>query len=320
MSTATKYGCLICEPGEFVGAVVLKRLEDAVADQDNILSVIAASARNDSGQASSMTHSNHRAQESLMGEVLRKARVDASEVSYVEMHGTGTQVGDLAEMTAVANRFGGWARGAGDGGEGWTSSGQPRRGRGRGRDGPLMVGSVKANVLPGLILPQAGLFNQKIENNFPDLDQLDIQIPTQLAPVQSRPGGTHTILINSFDASGGNGCLLIQEPPPLLSPPPPSQQAVSPEFNPGPDPRTRHVVVTSAKMAGAQPTSHASRIPPGQPQHPTRPSRLYDDCTYLGSITRYAPPGSRLGHKSHRPAPGRCCQCQQCALAVCRGG
>ena len=109
--------------GEFVGSFVLKRLEDAIADNDNVLSVIASSARNHSGNATSITHSDHHAQERLIREVLRKACAEPSDVSYIEMHGTGTQVGDLAEMTAVANTFG-----------------KNRKG------GTLRVGSVKANI------------------------------------------------------------------------------------------------------------------------------------------------------------------------------
>ena len=65
----------------------------------------------------------HHAQAQLFQQVLRKACADASDVSYIEMHGTATQVGDLAEMTAVANTFG----------------------RHR-KSGQLRVGAVKANI------------------------------------------------------------------------------------------------------------------------------------------------------------------------------
>ena len=221
--------------GEFVGAFVLKRLDDAVADHDNILAVIAASARNHSGMASSIMHSDHRAQESLMGEVLRKARVDAADVSYVEMHGTGTQVGDFAEMTAVANTFG----------------------RAPGRGAPLKVGAIKANIghaeagagsaallkavlmmQTGMVPPQAGL-PHPLNPNLPDLAALDMDMPTEPQPFGSRAGdGSRAVLINSFDASGGNTCVLLQEPPAR----PTAAQ---------PDPRASHVVTTSAKTAGA---------------------------------------------------------------------
>ncbi len=88
---------------DFVGAVVLKRLEDAVADNDNIPAVIAGSGRNHSGNATSITTSDSEAHERLFRRVLRNARVFPHDVSYVETHGTGTPVEDPAEMGAVAS-------------------------------------------------------------------------------------------------------------------------------------------------------------------------------------------------------------------------
>ena len=108
---------------DFSGALVLKRLEDAVAHNDKILAVIASSARNHSGNATSITTSDANAQERLFKKVLRNARLNPDDVSYIEMHGTGTQVGDKAEMGAVSKVF------------------LPRS------DGkPLPVGAIKANI------------------------------------------------------------------------------------------------------------------------------------------------------------------------------
>lgn len=90
---------------DFSGAVVLKRIDDAIAHNDRILAVIASSARNHSGNSTSITTSDENAQERLFDKVLRNARLAPSDVSYVEMHGTGTQVGDKAEMAAVAKVF-----------------------------------------------------------------------------------------------------------------------------------------------------------------------------------------------------------------------
>ena len=108
---------------DFSGAVVLKRLEDAIAHNDKILAVIASSARNHSGNSTSITTSDANAQERLFNKVLRNARLVPNDVSYVEMHGTGTQVGDKAEMGAVSKVFS--PRPAGQ---------------------PLPVGAIKANI------------------------------------------------------------------------------------------------------------------------------------------------------------------------------
>lgn len=90
---------------DFSGAVVLKRLEDAIAHNDQILAVIASSARNHSGNSTSITTSDANAQERLFNKVLRNARLAADHISYVEMHGTGTQVGDKSEIEAVSKVF-----------------------------------------------------------------------------------------------------------------------------------------------------------------------------------------------------------------------
>jgi zearalenone synthase (nonreducing iterative type I polyketide synthase) len=108
---------------EYSGAIVLKRLDDAIAHNDNILAVIASSARNHSGNSTSITTSDANAQERLFNKVLRSAQLKPDDISYVEMHGTGTQVGDKAEMGAVAKVF----------------SPRPRR-------QPLPVGAVKASI------------------------------------------------------------------------------------------------------------------------------------------------------------------------------
>lgn len=80
---------------DFVGTVVLKRLEDAIRQNDNILAVISGSGRNHSGNANSITSSDAEAQAGLFRKVLNRAQVLPQDISYVEMHGTGTQVGKV---------------------------------------------------------------------------------------------------------------------------------------------------------------------------------------------------------------------------------
>lgn len=71
--------------GEFVGALVLKRLEDAVASGDNILGVLAGSGRNHSGNAPSITHSDPGAQQRLFEKVLAQSNLYPEDIDYVEM-------------------------------------------------------------------------------------------------------------------------------------------------------------------------------------------------------------------------------------------
>ncbi|MCJ1403878.1 hypothetical protein MMC11_007101 [Xylographa trunciseda] len=197
--------------GEGVGVVVLKRLEDAVGENDNILGVIRGSARVYSSTATSITHPDSKTQIRLYEEVLRQTSVDSRDISYVEMHGTGTQAGDAEEMTSVLQTFG----------------------ASRTKDYPLTVGAVKANVGHGeaaagvtslikvlmmlrerKIPPQPGM-PFKVNHNFPALDKINVRIAGKNMTLKPRPGGDGKIrvLLNSFDASGGNTSLLIEAAP-----------------------------------------------------------------------------------------------------------
>lgn len=88
-----------------IGTVIIKRLHDAEADNDNILAVILGSATNHSAEAISITHPHAKAQEFLYKKILDEAFVDPLDVDYVEMHGTGTQAGDGTEMLSVTDVF-----------------------------------------------------------------------------------------------------------------------------------------------------------------------------------------------------------------------
>ena len=79
--------------GDAVGSVVLKRLEDAEDDNDKILGVILGVGTNHSADAVSITHPHAPTQATLYQSILSNNGVDAHEVDYVEMHGTGTAAG-----------------------------------------------------------------------------------------------------------------------------------------------------------------------------------------------------------------------------------
>ena len=110
--------------GEGVGVVVLKRLEDAVEDNDRILAVISGSVRTYSAEAVSITQPHLGSQVKIFEKVLQQASMDPQDIGYIEMHGTGTKWGDSTEMQSVAEVFG----------------------AARSKEHPLAVGAVKANV------------------------------------------------------------------------------------------------------------------------------------------------------------------------------
>ncbi|KAK2758595.1 Type I Iterative PKS [Arachnomyces sp. PD_36] len=221
--------------GEGIGVVVLKRLEDAYADNDNILGVIRGSARTYTSTSTSITHPSAESQSRVYDEILRQTGMVPNEIAYVEMHGTGTQAGDSEEMTSVINTMG----------------------QGRSKQNTLTVGAVKANVGHGegaagitslfkvlmmmreqRIPPQPGL-PFKLNRNFPKLDKLHVQIAgvsgkgLSLRPSPVATDGKIKCVVNSFDASGGNTSLVVEEAP---------KPAAKPE-----NPLPCHVVCISAK-------------------------------------------------------------------------
>ena len=92
--------------GSGLGIVVLRRLEDALADRDNIRAVILGSAiNNDGARKVGYLAPSVEGQAEVIAEALEFAGVGADEISYVEAHGTGTVVGDPIEVRALTNAF-----------------------------------------------------------------------------------------------------------------------------------------------------------------------------------------------------------------------
>jgi len=91
--------------GEGVGIVVLKRLDKAIKDQDEILAVIKGTSVNHGGKVASLTVPNPKAQSELVLDACSKANVDVTTLNYIEMHGTGTPLGDPIEVNGLKNAF-----------------------------------------------------------------------------------------------------------------------------------------------------------------------------------------------------------------------
>nr|QLJ96957.1 SDR family NAD(P)-dependent oxidoreductase [Micromonospora carbonacea] len=108
--------------GEGGGVVVLKTLDRAVADGDRIYAVIRGSAVGTGSDPTGLTVPSADAQARTIGDALRRAGLAPGEVQYVELHGTGTAVGDPIEARALGEAYG-----------------APRA-------TPLVVGSVKTNI------------------------------------------------------------------------------------------------------------------------------------------------------------------------------
>ena len=95
-----------CVAGNGLGIVVLKRLEDAIADRDNIYSVIIGSAiNNDGALKAGYTAPQINGQARVISSALAVAQIESDTISYIETHGTGTALGDPIEFTALLKAF-----------------------------------------------------------------------------------------------------------------------------------------------------------------------------------------------------------------------
>ncbi|KAK7918361.1 polyketide synthase [Apiospora marii] len=217
-----------------VGSVVLKRLEDAEADNDNILAVVLSAGTSHSAEAVSITHPHDAAQSLLYDQIVRRAGIDPLSVGYVEMHGTGTQAGDPTEMRSVTSVF------------------APARNHGH-RPIPLHVGTVKSNMghgeaaagimafvktmlvfQHGRIPPHIGV-KTGLNPALPDLSKMGVVIPHEGAAWGPDSKQKRLAMINNFGAAGGNTAMIIEE--------------YSPKPRIGEDTRETHVLTISAKTA-----------------------------------------------------------------------
>lgn len=91
--------------GEGVGAVILKPLDKAIRDHDHIYGVLKGSWVNHGGRANSLTAPNSDAQAQLIVKAFKNAGVEPDTVSYIEAHGTGTELGDPVEIEGIKKAF-----------------------------------------------------------------------------------------------------------------------------------------------------------------------------------------------------------------------
>jgi acyl transferase domain-containing protein len=193
--------------GSGVGVVVLKRLENALADGDHIYAVIKGTAvNNDGALKASFTAPSVEGQTKVIMEALACANVDVDSISYVEAHGTATPLGDPIEMMALTNAFR----------------------AGTDRTGFCRIGSVKGNVghldaaagMAGLIKTVLALKHKKIppslyfEQPNPEIDFANspFYVNTEMTdwegePVPRRAG------LSSFGFGGTNTHTILEEVP-----------------------------------------------------------------------------------------------------------
>jgi len=190
--------------GEGGGVVVLKPLDAAIADGDPIYCVIRGSAVNNDGGGDGLTAPDQDAQEQLLESAYRQAGVPVEDVQYVELHGTGTPLGDRVEAAALGAVLG---------------AGRAAR--------PLAVGSAKTNVghleagagIVGLLKVALAIEHGEIpaslnfEHPNPEipLEDLGLRVPTSAEPWAA--ADRVVAGVSSFGIGGTNCHLVVEEPP-----------------------------------------------------------------------------------------------------------
>lgn len=90
---------------EGASAILLKPLEDAIRDKDNIMAVIKGSAINNDGHSQGITAPRPQGQAEAIRRAYLKANINPETISYVETHGTGTPLGDPIEVEGMSQAF-----------------------------------------------------------------------------------------------------------------------------------------------------------------------------------------------------------------------
>ncbi len=199
--------------GNGLGVVILKRLSDAERDGDTIHAVIRGSAiNNDGSDKVGYTAPSVSGQAKVVKEAISVAEVPADSISYIEAHGTGTQLGDPIEIEALNQAYG----------EGLNKT-----------EARCAIGSLKTNTghldaaagIAGLIKTTLALKHKKIPAslhfNSPnpniDFEHSPFYVNTHLTDWESE--GPRRAGVSSFGVGGTNAHVILEEAPETASEP-----------------------------------------------------------------------------------------------------
>ena len=186
------------------GIFVLKDYEQALADGDPILAVVAGTNVNSDGKKTGLTVPSNLAQASLLTEAYAKAGISPNDISYLEAHGTGTPVGDPIEANALATALGKF----------------------RPKDKPLLIGSIKSNLghleaasgVAGLVKALHCIKHRTVpasihfKNPNPNIpfDDWNLKVVAQTTPLPTT--GRLVVGVNGFGFGGTNAHIILESP------------------------------------------------------------------------------------------------------------
>lgn len=193
-------------PSEGVGVVVLKRLEDALADGDRIAAVVLGSAlNNDGADKMGYTTPSIPGQRDCIRYAQKLAGVDAADIDYVEAHGTATPIGDPVEVQALTEAFR-----MSTAGIGYCLLGAVKGNLGHTSASAGVASFIKTVLMleHGEVVPSLH-FDQP--NPMLDLEDTPFRVATEHQPWPDR--GTRLAAVSSFGVGGTNAHVVLQEPP-----------------------------------------------------------------------------------------------------------
>ncbi|WP_161314399.1 type I polyketide synthase [Sneathiella litorea] len=191
--------------GSGAALVVLRRLEDALADGDDIKAVLIGSAvNNDGAQKAGYLAPSVDGQAEAAAEALAIANIPAESVSYVEAHGTGTPVGDPIELAGLSQVYG-------DGGVGFCGIGSVKSNIGHLDTAAGTTSLIKVvEALRHETLPAS--LNYKTPNSRFDIANSPFYVVSETKPWQ-RGATPRRAAINSLGVGGTNAHAIIEEAP-----------------------------------------------------------------------------------------------------------
>ncbi|WP_127530288.1 SDR family NAD(P)-dependent oxidoreductase [Paenibacillus kobensis] len=191
---------------EGAGVVLLKSLKKAKRDGDSIYAVIKGSAINQDGSSFGIAAPNYLAQSEVIQKAWKDAGITATDISYIEAHGTGTQLGDPIEIKGISHAF---ETVTGD--KQICGVGSVKTNLGHANEAAGMCGLFKIILaLQNKVIPPSLHF--QVPN--PNIDFIRSPLYVVDKPTPLKPKGSKAIVgISGFGMSGTNAHLILEEAP-----------------------------------------------------------------------------------------------------------
>ncbi len=189
--------------GEGSGVIVLKRLQDAVRDNDNIQAIICGSAINHNGGGNGMTAPNGKSQEIVIKDCLKAGDIASEKLDYIEAHGPGTSLGDPIEYYSLANTYC----------------------KNNNRDSKLYLGALKANfghaeaasgilsIIKAALIAKNRTIPPQVNYDKPnsqiDWNEYPIEVPVEIKDLKEKKEEVY-VGVSSFGIGGSNAHVVLK--------------------------------------------------------------------------------------------------------------